>query len=193
MTIALAHAGASVDAHYLAAWVKRNGDNDGKAFAIVDKRNARLFVFDEAQRLLGSSAVLIGSAYGDQSAPDVGRKAQFASVSPAERTTPAGRFPSAPGRNLAGEDIVWFDYNAALAIHRLRPDASRGRRAARLATPSPVDNRESLGCVVVPVAFYERVVRPWLGGRRGVVYVLPESRPVQALWPTADESLVHID
>jgi hypothetical protein len=32
------------------------------------------------------------------------------------------------------------------------------------------------------VAFYETVVEPLLGRRRGVVYVLPESGPVQAMF-----------
>ncbi len=34
----------------------------------------------------------------------------------------------------------------------------------------------------MPVAFYEQVVMPTLGSRRGVVYVLPESSPVQAMF-----------
>jgi hypothetical protein len=33
--------------------------------------------------------------------------------------------------------------------------------------------------VVVPVRFYETVVAPVLGKSYGVVYVLPETRPVQ--------------
>lgn len=193
VTTALAQTGASADARYLGAWVQRQHDNGGKPFAIVDKRDARLYVFDESQRLLGSSVVLVGSAYGDESSPDVGRQAQLTRVAPAERTTPAGRFMSEPGRNLAGEDIVWLDYGAAFAIHRLRADAAQERRAQRLATPSPSDNRMSLGCVVVPVGFYERVVRPVLGSRRGVVYVLPETRPVQALWPAAAETFARVD
>jgi hypothetical protein len=36
--------------------------------------------------------------------------------------------------------------------------------------------------VVVPVGFYERVISPVLGRQRGVVYVLPETRAVQALF-----------
>lgn len=190
---ALAQAGASPDARYLGAWLDRQRDSAGKAFAIVDKKDARLYVFDELQRLVGSSPVLLGSAYGDESASDVGRQAQQARVAPADRTTPAGRFVSEPGRNLGGEDVVWLDYGAAFAIHRLRADAAQERRARRLATPSPDDNRMSLGCVVVPVAFYERVVRPLLGSRRGIVYVLPETRPVQALWPPENEAIARAD
>ena len=97
-----------------------------------------------------------------------------------ERTTPAGRCESAPGRILSGEAIVWIDYEAAVAIHRMRPAAAAERRPQRLATDSPVDNRISLGCVVVDEAFYLQVVAPTLGKQRGVVYVLPETRDWRA-------------
>lgn len=184
---------ASPDARYLAGWIRAHGDNAGLPFAIVDKKAAQLHLFDAQQRHLASTVVLVGSALGDESAPGVGRRAQQSRLAPAERTTPAGRFESEPGRNLNDEDIVWFDYAAALAIHRLRPDAQFERRAQRLASPTPDDNRMSLGCVVVPVAFYEQQVRPLLGTRRGVVYVLPETRSVQAWWPADAAALARID
>ena len=38
------------------------------------------------------------------------------------------------------------------------------------------------GCIVVPVSFYDAVVAPSLGKHRGVVYVLPENSPVQAMF-----------
>jgi hypothetical protein len=174
---------ASEDARYLGRWIQARNDNAGQPFAIVDKKAARLFVFDAQQTLVGSSTVLTGSAAGDDSVPGVGERAQQFRLAREERTTPAGRFASEPGHNLAGEDIVWFDYGAALAIHRLRADANYERRARSLSTPTPDDNRASLGCVVVPVAFYDRVVRPLLGTRKGTVYVLPETRSVQAIWP----------
>lgn len=173
----------SADAEYLRGWVERRNDSGNLPFAIVDKKHARVHVFDDRRVLIGSSVVLTGAMPGDQSVPGVGQRAQIAQVAPHERTTPAGRFPSQPGRNLAGEDIVWFDYGAALAIHRLRPGAAHASRTRRLASATPDDNRASLGCVVVPVEFYERVIRPWLGVRRAVVYVLPDQQSVQAWWP----------
>jgi hypothetical protein len=184
---------ASADARYLGQWIQARQDHGGQPFAIVDKKEARLYVFDDRQTLVGSSTVLTGATVGDDSAPGIGQRAQSQRVARDERTTPAGRFASEPGHNRTGEDIVWFDYGAALAIHRLRQDAAYAQRQQRLQTPSPDDNRASLGCVVVPVAFYERVVRPWLGSRRGVVYVLPDSRPVQALWPSESMRLARQD
>lgn len=193
ITTALARQEASADARYLGRWIQARDDNAGLPFAIVDKRDARIHVFDGHQQLVASSVVLVGSAYGDSSTPGVGRLAQVSRLGAADRTTPAGRYASEPGRNLHGEDIVWFDYGAALAIHRLRSDAAQERRAQRMATPSPDDNRASLGCVVVPVHFYEQVVKPLLGQHRGVVYVLPESSPVQAWWPTDAEAYARLD
>lgn len=149
-------------------------DHEGRAFAIVDKQRAQLHVFDAAGRLRGSSAVLLGEARGDHSAPDVGQNTQDGHVPPHQRTTPAGRFVAGPGRNLQGEPVVWVDYDAAFAIHRLRPDASHRSRLARLATPTAADNRATWGCVVVPVTFYVDVVAKLLGRTASVVYVLPE-------------------
>ena len=167
----------SGDARYAAAWVLDHADHQGRPFAIVDKKSARIHVFDGDGRLIGASAVLLGSTPGDAAVPDIARRPP-SSLGVDERTTPAGRFASEPGRNDRGEAIVWVDYDAALAIHRLRPAPPEQRREQRLASKITAEHRISLGCVVVPVAFYETVVAPSLGRRRGVVYVLPETRPV---------------
>jgi hypothetical protein len=103
-------------------------------------------------------------------------------IRPFERTTPAGRFDSVPGRNLTGESVVWVDYDTGIAIHRLRPGASEVGRARSLASATPDDNRQSYGCVVVPPAFFDAVVQPVLGRTHGVVYVMPDEQPVQAMF-----------
>lgn len=176
-----AGASASDDVRYAIDWVLGRGDNHGRPFAIVDKKAASIHLFDAQGQTIGASPVLLGSTPGDASVPDIVRRAP-SSLGPEERTTPAGRFGSEPGRNDRGEDIVWFDYDAALAIHRLRPAPAVQRRDQRLASATAGDHRISLGCIVVPVAFYQTVVAPSLGGRRGVVYVLPETRAVQEMF-----------
>jgi hypothetical protein len=179
---------ASSEARLVAAWATRAGNAQGKPFAIVDKREARLFVFTADGRLIGDTAALLGITRGDANIALNGRP--ITDLAPNERTTPAGRFESEPGRNDKGEAIVWFDYDAALAIHRLRPVAAKQRRAQRLSTDAADDNRISLGCVVVDEAFYDMVVAPTLGRQRGVVYVLPETR---AAWSWFDMTVGAID
>jgi len=170
----------SDDAAVVARWVLDNQDNRSLPFVIVDKRRARLYAFAATGRVVGESPVLLGLSVGDTSIAGIASRTP-ASLMPAERTTPAGRFASEPGHNAHGEDIVWFDYDAALAIHRLRPSPASQRRDERMTSARSDDKRISYGCIVVPVAFYEAVVRPLLGRERGVVYVLPENRPVTEL------------
>jgi hypothetical protein len=165
------------DAERMAKAAVAARDNGGKAFAVVDKKAASVFVFDPAGKLLGASPVLLGLARGDESVPGIGER-PMAQVRPHERTTPAGRFASEPGRNTHGEDIVWVDYDAAVSMHRVRTTNAADRRLERLATRTVADNRISYGCINVPATFYDAYVKPALGTRRGVVYVLPESSPV---------------
>ncbi len=153
------------------------GDNRRQPFAVIDKKNARLFVYGARGELKASSPVLLGLAPGDASVPGIGER-PMARIEPHERTTPAGRFVSEPGRNTSGEDIVWVDYDAAISMHRVRATNKAERRLQRLASPSVADNRISYGCINVPAAFYDAQVKPALGTRHGVVYVLPESSPM---------------
>jgi hypothetical protein len=165
---------ASEDALHFARAAVAAGDNKAGAFAVVDKKLAKVFVFDANGALRGASPVLLGLAHGDASVPGIGER-KMSEIRPEERTTPAGRFASEPGRNLSGEDIVWVDYDAAVSMHRVRPVVKAERRLERLATPTAADNRITYGCINVPAAFYDAYVKPALGARHGVVYVLPEN------------------
>lgn len=162
-------------------WVLASNDHQGRPFVIVDKKAARLQVHAADGRLLGEASALLGLAPGDVGLPDVGR-IEPGLLPPAARITPAGRFEAEPGRNLTGEAIVWIDYDARLAIHRLRPAQPQQRRAQRLASTSPHDNRISLGCIVVSGAFFDEVVAPTLGRQRSTVYVLPEHLPLAVVF-----------
>jgi hypothetical protein len=166
----------------LALRVQESADAGRRPFAIVDKHAALLGVWAAGGRLCGVSRALLGSTPGDHSVPGVGERTQEGRLTAFDRTTPAGRFESTPGRNRDGEAIVWLDYEAALAIHRLRPGAGHAERARRLATAGGADKRVSAGCVVVPGAFYDGVVAPVLGRQRGVVYVMPERAPRHEAW-----------
>jgi hypothetical protein len=155
--------------------VLARADHRGLPFAIVDKRAARIAVYGSGGALVGISAALLGQDRGDHSAPGVGQRAQTGRLRPGDRTTAAGRYLSQPGRNRAGELVVWLDFDAALAIHRLRQEPSGPDRARRLAAGRAEDLRVSSGCVVVPAAFFEAVVQPLLGRGPAVTYILAES------------------
>lgn len=170
----------TADARHVARWVVETAENGERPYAIVDKRDARIYVYQSDGALVGVSAVLLGQTAGDLATP-LGNRHPY-SLPLEERTTPAGRFVSRPGHNDKGDPVIWFDHAAALAIHRLRPAPAVQRREARLESPTSDDNRISLGCVIVPVAFYDTVIATTLGRGRGVVYVLPEASPVQALF-----------
>ncbi|MGY8905331.1 MAG: hypothetical protein ACKVIH_12355 [Burkholderiales bacterium] len=173
------------DVRHVANWVADSRDNGPAPFIVVDKRQARIYVFDAQARLLDSTPVLLGSAPGDDSVPDIGTRA-LSQVLPHERTTPAGRFVAERGRNLTGEDVVWIDYDAAVSMHRVRTSNPQEKRLERLATPSIQDNRISFGCINVPVAFYETHIRPVFTAQRAIVYVLPEVKSVQEVFGSYD-------
>jgi hypothetical protein len=153
--------------------------HDGRPFAIVDKRQATLSVYAADGRLVGRAPALLGLTPGD-SEPASARGKDPSALKLNERVTPAGRFEAQPGRNLSGERIVWFDYEANLAIHRLRPAPASQRRPERLVSANLDERRITLGCVVVDPAFFDEVVLPTLGAGKSLVYILPEREPVLA-------------
>ena len=170
------------DARELVGHVMRSNDHRGAPFLVLDKRAARLWVFDAQARLQGSAPVLLGLAIGDDTAPGVA-ELPLSEIADAARTTPAGRFVIEPGRNLHGDDILWIDYEAAVSMHRVRSVNAGERRLARLASPRAADRRISYGCINVPVAFFNRVLTPFFAESRAIAYVLPETRPMAAVFP----------
>ncbi len=183
---------ASDDVKQALQWVMDSTDNSRLPFAIVDKKAARIFVFEADGQFHGASPALLGLAPGDGGLVSLVNR-PVTSLTADERTTPAGRFASEPGHNLNGEAIVWIDYAAKLAIHRLRPAVPGERRAERLASATVDDNRISFGCVVVPVSFYESVIASTLGKRHGVVYVLPETQKLQWLFNRSQSAQASLD
>ena len=170
---ALEREAASGEVRYVAGWVATTGDNEALPYIIVDKVNARVYLFDVEGRLQGTAAALLGMEEGDGSAHGVGNRAMSA-IGPDQRTTAAGRFVASLGRDLQGHDILWVDYDTALALHRVGKGTAAERRAQRLESPTSRDNRISYGCINVPVAFYEKFVAPAFRESSGVVYILPE-------------------
>ena len=176
---------ASAEARQVADWVLDSRDNQGLPFVIVDKKNANVFVFNANGRLRGAAPALLGLAVGDDSIPGIGER-KLSSIQPEERTTPAGRFVAALDRNLQGKEILWVDYDGAVSLHPVITSNAQEHRAQRLATPTPLDNRISYGCINVPAEFFKRVVSPAFSGSNGIVYVLPETRSAQQVFSSYD-------
>jgi hypothetical protein len=171
----------AAEVRYVADRVVRSNDANGLPFLIVDKTNARVVAFDAKGRFVQSSPVLLGLARGDDSAPGIGER-RIADIRPEERTTPAGRFVGELGENDRGEDILWVDYDNGVSMHRLRAVKASDNRAQRLASETAADNRISYGCINVPAAFYDGVVKRLFAPRDGIVYVLPETRSIETLF-----------
>jgi hypothetical protein len=166
---------ASKDVVQVANWVSYTYDSQRRPFVIIDKKAAKLYVFDGWGRLWSTSPVLVGMAVGDDSAPGVGSK-RLSQLKESEKTTPAGRFVARPGKDNHGADVVWIDFDAALSLHAMASVSPSEHRADRMATPDPSDNRISNGCINVPQPFFSGVLWPTVRKNGAVVYVLPETR-----------------
>jgi hypothetical protein len=175
---------ASADARFVADWVADSGDSRGLPFIILDKRDARVFVFGAEGRLIDSSPVLLGATPGDDSVADIGTR-PMASVREDEKDD-AGRTLRRPGRQerIAGRRRLGRLHQRGLDAPCRLVDPKE-RRLERLASADPADRRISYGCINVPVAFFDTVVWPLLRSTRAVVYVLPEVRDVHEVFAAA--------
>lgn len=172
---------ASNAARKLADRVVDSNDNSNLPFVIVDKVEARVYVFFADGRLRGTAPALLGLAVGDKSVPGIGDR-PLSSIRPEERTTPAGRFVAALDHNINGKEILWVDYDLAVSIHPVLRGKPKDRRMERLMTPTPLDNRISYGCINVPAKFFNDVVRPAFTRTEGIVYVLPETKTLSEIF-----------
>ncbi len=166
----------------LVAWVAAAKDNRGMPYIVIDKQNALLLLFGGDGQALGQAPVLLGVSIGDDSSPGVGAKS-LAEIGPAERTTPAGRFIAKFGRAFGNQRVLWVDYANSVALHAVITTNKKERRVARLLSPTPDDNRVTFGCINVGTSFYTKTLRPLFQKKGGIVYVLPDSRPVDEVFP----------
>ncbi len=155
----------------VATWVLASKDNQRRPFIIVDKANARVFVFDAAGALEGAAAALLGMGRGDKARPGN----SMAQLGPDERITPAGRFLANLDHDTHGQVILLIDYEHSIAMHAVVKGTVAERRAERLASATAADNRISFGCINVPLPFFRDVVRDAFAHTDGYVYILPES------------------
>jgi len=167
----------------VAGWIAASGDNGSRPYIIIDKQAAALFMFDAKGKALGKAPVLIGVAVGDDATPGVGSK-NLAEIGPAEKTTPAGRFLAKFGVAAGKQKVLWVDYANSVALHGIPAGASKKEhRRQRMLSPTPEDHRITFGCINVPDAFYSKRVRPLFQKKGGYVYILPDTKPLEAVFP----------
>lgn len=165
----------------VADWIASSGDNQDLPYVIVDKPAARIYLFDATGKPLADAPVLIGVALGDVATPGIGAKT-LAEIGPAEKTTPAGRYLAKFGLPVEGQKVLWVDYATSVALHPIPPKNKEHRRE-RMLSPSIDDNRITFGCINVPTAFYSKGVSPLFRKKGGYVYVLPDSKPLEEVFP----------
>ena len=173
----------TADTGRVARWVSTSGDHQKLPYAIIDKNDASLSLYSAGGKLLDKVPVLIGIARGDEATAGVGSK-KLSEIGPAEKTTPAGRYLAKFGLAFGRERVLWVDYATSVAIHTIPGDSSRKeRRRERMLSETPEDNRITFGCINVPKAFYARLLRPQFQKKGGYVYVLPDTKPIETVFP----------
>ena len=143
-------------------------DNQGKQFIVADKQAGTLTMYTASGQQITSTPALFGKTAGD-------------SVS--SKNTPSGRFEtkqanvSTEGYGGSAQVLTQNGQNLQLggssyAIHRVYTKYASENRQGRLDTPTATDNRISLGCINVPVDFYDTYLN---SDQATVVYVMPET------------------
>ncbi len=176
---------ASPEVKHLAYWIDDADDNGRMPYLIVDKVNAEVFAFAANGQLLGAAPALLGMARGDGSVKGIGKR-KLSAIGPADRTTPAGRFIASLSHDVHGQEILVIDYADSIALHPVVKGTPQERRAERLLSPTPKDNRISFGCINVPLKFYESIVSPEFTHTTGVVYILPETTTARKVFGSYD-------
>ena len=150
-------------------------DNGTLPFVILDKKAARLYAFRPDGHVIEDTPVLLGQSHGDDTYPGIGN-VPISQVKPYQRTTAAGRFVTRPGLDEDHTDVVWLDYDAALAMHRVIDKVKSERRPWRLKQKDPRVRRISWGCINIPIDFFNRRISPVFGHHTGIAYVIPETK-----------------
>lgn len=163
---------ASDDVLDTVQWVAASKDNAGLPFVVVDKVNARVYALTPHAQLKATAPILLGGGVGDVMlvAPDV----PMSAIPVQKRITPAGRYPSRLVIDNHGKTVLLVDGPNLITMHIVAKGTPAQRRAERLASATPDDNRVSFGCINVPPAFFTTVLDPDFRPGQGIVYVLPE-------------------
>jgi hypothetical protein len=162
-------------------WVIATHDNNDLPFMVIDKVAAEVFVFDSSGKKVASAPALLGVTVGDDETPGSGDR-ELSRIPIEDRQTPAGRFVAKFGRAAGHRDVLWIDYPSAISLHAVI-NVRNQHRFERLKSSTASDNRITYGCINVPTAFYATAVRPIFKDSPGIVYILPEKKALNEVFP----------
>lgn len=163
-------------------WIASSGDNRSLPYVVIDKKAARAYLFSAKGKALSDAPVLIGIAPGDEATPGIGSKS-LSEIGPAERTTPAGRFLAKFGVAAGNHKVLWVDYATSVALHTIPTGNPKEKRRERMLSKTIEDNRITFGCINVPKVFYNKGVSPLFQKKGGYVYVMPDIKPLEEVFP----------
>ncbi len=176
---------ASDEVQKTVSWVKKNKDNQKLPYAIIDKKNAHIFVFDAKSKIVDHGPVLLGIAKSDKIDPKT-LNARLSSIGKKDRVTPSGRYISVFGPDHRGKDVLWVDTKYAVGLHPVA-NVPGQRRKTRLQSATSADNRITWGCINVSKPLFKNVLTPLFKPKAGLVYILPESAPIESLLASKDK------
>lgn len=176
---------ASEEVQKTVSWVKKNKDNRKLPYAIIDKKNAHIFVFDAKSKIVDHGPVLLGIAKSDKIDPKT-LNARLSSIGKKDRVTPSGRYVSVFGPDHRGKDVLWVDTKYAVGLHPVA-NVPGQRRKTRLNSTTSADNRITWGCINVSKPLFKNVLTPLFKPKAGIVYILPEAAPIEQLLASKDK------
>jgi hypothetical protein len=171
------------DVRNLVDWIVDSVDHQQLPFIVIDKKEAKVFVFQPDGKSEGATSALIGTTIGDKTTPGVGLK-KISEISLEERTTPAGRFEADLGFDLRRSELLWIDYESGFSMHVVLTANASERRLQRLTSENTADHRITYGCINVSSHFYKEVIHRIFKNSKGIVYILPEIDSVQKVFGT---------
>lgn len=162
------------DAQIVDEFVRQTGDNEGKPYIIVSKREGIIRLYDASGNLVHKSTVLLGKSYGDV-VTNRNRTMAQTRANDSLKITPSGRYETKTSKSRNYGEVVGLEsYNTGTrnAIHRVCTKFVNQKRLERLA--GDLSNRISLGCINVYNSTSTKVNELMRDG--GVVYVTPDNQ-----------------
>ncbi len=163
---------ASEDVRETVDWIQNNQDNRYLPFAVIDKQNTEIYIFDTENRFVANGPVLLGIAKYDSIDPET-LHSRLSEITVEKRVTPSGRYRAVLGKDHRGKELLWVDYHYAIALHPVVFMPGQNRKI-RLESKTSEDNRITYGCINISPALFKTVISPMFKEKGGFVYILPE-------------------